>query len=156
LRVPERNKIQFKTQHITTFGSAWIFLCCAFLIHVIDEALNDFLDLYNPTVAELTKAYPFLPLPIFTFDIWLTGLLLVITLLFILSYYAFQQRKWIIILSYFYATIMLLNGLGHILGSFYLGDMMPGVFSSPLLLLTSVNLFWQAGQIRSEKVHKQH
>jgi hypothetical protein len=34
----------------TEFGIAWIALCLAFALHIIDEALTGFLSVYNPTV----------------------------------------------------------------------------------------------------------
>jgi hypothetical protein len=43
-------------------------------------------------------------------------------------------------LSYLFGAIMLGNGLLHIAGSFYLGRLMPGVYSAPLLLGASVYL----------------
>jgi hypothetical protein len=43
------------------------------------------------------------------------------------------------------------NGLGHIGGSFYLGRLMPGVYSAPLLLLASAWLFRQAWAQLPEK-----
>lgn len=35
---------------MTGFGWAWVSLCIALAIHVADEALTDFLSVYNPTV----------------------------------------------------------------------------------------------------------
>lgn len=43
-------------------------------------------------------------------------------------------------LSYLYGTIMIANGLLHITGSIVLWRLLPGVYSSPLLLLFAVHL----------------
>jgi hypothetical protein len=43
------------------------------------------------------------------------------------------------------------NGLLHIAGSFYLGRLMPGVYSSPILLLASAWLFINAPLIKNQK-----
>jgi hypothetical protein len=51
------------------------------------------------------------------------------------------------LLSYPFAVLMLLNGLGHIAGSFYLGRLAPGVYSAPLLLASSIYLLWSVRQI---------
>jgi len=56
------------------FGLAWAVLCVAFAIHVADEALTDFLSVYNPAVRAIRARFPFLPLPMFSFRVWLTGL----------------------------------------------------------------------------------
>jgi len=62
-------------------GPAWVALCVALAIHVADEALTDFLSVYNPAVGAIRARFPFLPLPTFTFRIWLGGLIVVTVLL---------------------------------------------------------------------------
>jgi hypothetical protein len=123
-------------------GWAWVALCLALAVHVFDEAMTDFLSVYNPTVQAIRERLPFLPLPVFTFENWLTGLITAITILLLLSPFAFQRAGWMRALSYLFAILMVLNGLGHIAGSFYLGRMMPGVYSAPLLLAGSIYLLW--------------
>lgn len=117
-------------------------LCLALAVHVFDEAMTDFLSVYNPTVQAIRQRLPFFPMPIFTFEAWLTGLIAAIVVLLLLSPFAFRQREWIRRLSYPFAILMLLNGLGHIAWSFYLGRLAPGVYSAPLLLASSIYLLW--------------
>ena len=62
-------------------GVAWVGLCVALGIHVADEALTDFLSVYNPAVRAIRSRFPFLPLPTFTFPVWLGGLITVTVLL---------------------------------------------------------------------------
>jgi hypothetical protein len=112
----------------------------AFAAHVADEALTDFLPLYNTTVSALRERLPFLPFPTFTFSSWLTFLVVALAVLFCLSPFAFRGASWMRLLSYAFGIIMLGNGLGHIAGSFLLGRTMPGVYSSPLLLAGSIYL----------------
>lgn len=123
-------------------GIAWILLCLAFVAHVIDEALTDFLSVYNPVASAIRQKLPFLPLPTFTFEIWLTGLIIAVIILLLLSPSAFRRERLISLLSYPYGIIMLGNGLLHIVGSFYLGRMMPGVYTAPLLIASSIYLLW--------------
>jgi hypothetical protein len=106
-------------------------------VHVTDEALTDFLSVYNPAVRAVRERLPWLPLPTFTFEIWLAGLILAIAVLTSLAPLAFRGRRLAAWLAYPYAAIMFANGLGHIGGSIYLGRWLPGVWSSPLLLLAS-------------------
>ena len=121
-------------------GRAWLALCFALVAHVTDEALTDFLSIYNPAVATLRSQFPFLPLPTFTFDTWLSGLILGCFFLLSLSPFAFAKARWMVPVAYIFGLIMLLNGLGHIAGSFYLQRFIPGVYSSPLLLTCSIYL----------------
>jgi hypothetical protein len=137
---------QVKGPGITHHGLAWVALCLAFAAHVVDEALTDFLSVYNPTVRAIRQKFPFLPLPTFTFRIWLTGLILAVILLLLLSPYAFRRERWITILSYPFGIIMLGNGLLHIIGSFHLGRLMPGIYTAPLLLACSTYLLWSVLQ----------
>lgn len=121
-------------------GIAWIALCLTLALHVTDEALNDFLSVYNPAVETIKQKIPFLPIPTFTFNIWLIGLISGITLLFFLSPFAFRRVWWMTPVSYILGIIMLMNGLGHFAGSLYMGKLMPGVYSAPLLIVSSIYL----------------
>jgi hypothetical protein len=133
---------EFSSATVNHRGWAWVALCLTLAVHVFDEAMTDFLSVYNPAVQAIRERLPFLPLPIFTFENWLTGLIAAITILLLLSPFAFGRAAWMRALSYPFAILMLLNGLGHIAGSFYLGRMMPGVYSAPLLLAASIYLLW--------------
>jgi hypothetical protein len=123
-------------------GVAWAALCLALAVHVTDEALTDFLSVYNPTVLAIRRKLPFLPLPTFTFEVWLTGLTAAVILLLLLSPFTFRGVWWMAPASYFFGAMMLGNGLLHIAGSFYLGRLMPGVYSAPLLIAASVYLLF--------------
>jgi Protein of unknown function with HXXEE motif len=126
------------------FGFAWIALAAALALHVADEAMTDFLSVYNPAVRAIRKRIPLLPLPTFSFSAWLTGLCAGILVLFALSHYAFQGSEWLVRVSYPLAVLMFANGLGHVVGSLYFKRFLPGVYSSPILLAASVFLFSSA------------
>jgi len=131
------------------FGIAWVLLCAALALHVADEAMTDFLSVYNPSVLAIRERFPFLPLPVFTFELWLAGLCLAVLLLLCLSPLAFRGNRIAVLAAYPLAFLMFLNGLGHVGGSVYLGQWMPGVYSSPFLLCASVYLFVIARKQRS-------
>lgn len=116
---------------------AWVTLCAALAIHVTDEALTNFLSVFNPTVLAMRERYPFLPLPTFTFEGWLSGLTLGVAGLLALSPFAFRAAKWMVPVCYSFGGLMFINGLGHLAGSIYLGHLMPGAYSAPLLLAAS-------------------
>jgi hypothetical protein len=130
------------------FGYAWIFLAAALALHVTDEAMTDFLSVYNPIVRAIRERLPYLPIPTFTFGVWITGLFIGITLLFLLSPLAFRGDRILVRIAFPLSVIMLFNGLLHIGGSIYLGRFMPGVYSSPILLAASAWLLINARRCR--------
>ena len=122
------------------FGPAWVTLCVAFGIHVVDEALTDFLSVYNPMVRAVRARFPFLPLPTFTFRVWLAGLVLAVVVLASLSPFAFWGAGWMRPIAYAFGIVMTGNGLLHLAGSVYMRKAMPGLYSAPLLLAAAVYL----------------
>jgi hypothetical protein len=121
-------------------GLAWAALCVAFAIHVADEALTDFLSVYNPAVRALRTRFPFLPLPVFTFRVWVTGLVVALLVLASLTPFAFQGVGWMRPIAYALGIVMAGNGLLHLVGSLCMRKAMPGVYSAPLLLAAGVYL----------------
>jgi hypothetical protein len=132
-------------------GWAWLALCCALAVHVADEAATGFLAVYNPTVVAMRETLPWLPLPVFRFETWITGLIVAIIVLFVLSVFVFQGRRWTRFAGYFFAMIMLANALGHTTGtllgrtaqSVSFSRPMPGFYSSPLLAAASIYLLYR-------------
>ena len=119
------------------FGRAWLALAAALAIHVADEALTDFLAVYNPLVLRIRARFRWIPLPTFSFRVWITGLAAGIALMFLLSPVAFGGARWIVVAAVPLAVMMVGNGLGHIGGSLYMRRLMPGVYSSPILIAAS-------------------
>jgi hypothetical protein len=122
------------------FGPAWLALCIAFGIHVVDEALTDFLSVYNPMVRAVRARFPFLPLPTFTFRLWLTGLVLAVVVLASLTPFAFRGAAWMRPVAYGFGIVMAGNGLLHLAGSAYSRKVMPGTYSAPLILGAAIYL----------------
>ena len=129
-------------------GRAWLWLCLALLLHVVDEALTGFLAIYNPTVIALRERFPWLPIPTFEFGEWLAGLLIATAGLLFLGRYIARGARWMRPAGYVFAAIMIVNGAGHIaatlagrtVASVPVHGFMPGVYSSPVLLAGSVYL----------------
>lgn len=134
-----RNRYWFPDER-GNYGLAWVSLCLALALHVTDEAVHDFLSVYNPTVQLLRQKLLLLPLPTFTFEVWLAGLVLAVLLLLCLTPFAFHSARWLKIPAKIFAVLMILNGAQHIIGSFWMGHLMPGVYSSPLLIAASAYL----------------
>jgi hypothetical protein len=130
-----------------------VLLCAAFALHILDEALTGFLNIYNPTVVALRRTISWFPMPTFEFHEWLWGLVSVTVIVFILSPAFFKQSRWAVPLGYFFAVVNILNALGHFLGTI-LGRTVssvtfsrpaPGFYSSPLLLAASI---WMIHELR--------
>ncbi len=122
------------------YGFAWIALCVAFAVHVTDEALTDFLSVYNPAVRAIRARFPFLPLPTFTFRVWLAGLVLAVVVLASLTPFAYRGAGWMRPVADAFGIVMVGNGLLHLVGSVYMKKALPGVYSAPLLLAAAVYL----------------
>jgi hypothetical protein len=105
-----------------------------------DESLTNFLDLYNPAVVSIRERYPWLLLPTFTFEFWLSLLIFAVVALIAASFFVWQGRWAMRPISYVFAGVMLANGLLHIAGSLYMGQLMSGVYTSPLLVVASLVL----------------
>jgi hypothetical protein len=141
------------------FGLAWVLLCLAFCAHVADEALTGFLDVYNPTVVAMRAALSWFPMPTFEYREWLIGLIVANVILLALTPLAYRNARGLRPLAYFYAGVMLLNGMGHtiftVLGrtvpSVHFSRPAPGFYSSPFLLITSVYLFLRLRASRNAK-----
>jgi hypothetical protein len=133
------------------FGWAWLALALALALHVTDEALTGFLSVYNPAVRTIRAHVPFLPLPVFTFGVWLAGLIAGICLLLALAAPAFRGARWSALAAYPLGILMFMNGLGHFAGSVYMRRPMPGVYSAPLLLVTSTYLVLTARRLRASR-----
>ena len=134
---------------IDNFGFAWVLLCLAFCVHVADEALTGFLTVYNPTVIAMRARLNWFPMPTFEYREWLVGLVLVNLVLLALTPFAYRNARGLRPLAYFFASVMLLNGMGHTIFT-VLGQTVPsvrfprpapGFYSSPFLLITSTYLF---------------
>jgi hypothetical protein len=129
-------------------GRAWLALCVALAAHVVDEAANDFLAVYNPTALELRARLPWLPIPVFRFEWWISGLVVAVVTLVLLSAYVFRGARWTRPAAYALGILMTGNSVLHLAGtvlgrtvdSVRFDGPMPGVYSAPLLLAASLYL----------------
>lgn len=123
-------------------------LSLSLALHVVDEAVGGFLDVWNPLVESIRARAPIVPLPTFTFGIWLGGLIAAVIALLSLSRLVARANRWMVPLSYVFAVLMCGNGLLHIVGSLYLGRVVPGLYSAPILIVASVSHFWTSRRFR--------
>jgi hypothetical protein len=117
--------------------SAWVGLVAALALHVADEAATDFLGFYNPLVRSIRSSQPWFPMPTFTFDVWLTGLVALIVALAAMTPWIGREGVGARFAAAMLCAIMLLNGIGHLAGSAYFGRWLPGTTSAPVLIVAS-------------------
>ena len=122
----------------------------ALALHVADEALTGFLPLYNSVVESLRDRYAWFPAPTFTYEAWLSGLVLLIIVLFALTPLALRGSRFLRVLSFLLGVLMIANATAHVVASAWLGEPAPGVFSSPLLVICAVALLFSASDARDE------
>lgn len=135
---------------------AWLLLCLALFVHVIDEALTGFLNVYNPTVLALRAKLGAWPMPTFTFGSWLGGLIALCVVLVFLSLWVVRGSRAMRAVAYVFASIMLLNAAAHTVGTIRgrtvdtitFARPMPGFWSSPLLAVAAIYLLWQLRRTR--------
>lgn len=118
---------------------SWLLLCAVIALHVVDEATHNFLAVYNPSVMALRERVHWLPLPVFSFRTWITGLVIAIALLFSLSPFVSRDVRWIRPFVYVVCFLTIANALNHTAGtilgrtvaSVHFPRPMPGFYSSP-------------------------
>ncbi|MDR3526703.1 MAG: hypothetical protein P4L57_05445 [Rhizomicrobium sp.] len=127
------------------FGLAWVAFALSLGVHVADEAARDFLSVYNPSARMIRQALPFLPVPVFRFDVWLGGLIAAILLLLALAPLAFRGNRALRRIALPLGLVVgVFNAFCHIGGSLYLGRLMPGTLSAPLILAAGLWLIFEA------------
>ena len=136
------------TSRIAQWRAAWVGLAVALGLHVTDEALTGFLPVYNQVVKGLRADHPWVPLPTFTFPMWLSGLIVGVLLLLALTPVVSRGAQWIRVASVILGVIMTGNALGHLGASVYWGKPAPGVYSSPLLLIAALALLVTASRAK--------
>jgi hypothetical protein len=119
-------------------GVAWVLMISAIGIHVLDEAVTDFLPFYNGLALNLRESLGFSLLPIFSFEAWLGGLIAGIIICFSLTPLVDRGGRFIRTFATLLGVLMVANALAHMLGSAQLGRLLPGFWSSPFLLLTAL------------------
>lgn len=128
--------------------TAWLGLVAALALHVVDEALTGFLDVYNPTVRALAEGLGWFPMPEFRFDVWAGGLAALVAGLAALTRLVERGPRLIRGAAVAFASLMVLNGAAHIVGtvagrtvpSVRFERPMPGFWSSPLLIAAAVHV----------------
>jgi hypothetical protein len=122
---------------------SYLCLVGSLALHVIDEAINHFLDFYNPLVLKLKEHLIFFPFPTFGFKVWISGLILVIITLLLIAPFVYRRNKVILLVTRIFAILMVFNGFGHFAFSIYHTRALAGMLSSPILIFFSIFYIYQ-------------
>jgi hypothetical protein len=122
-------------------GRAWLWLTGALALHVADEALTGFLDVYNPTVLAMRERWGWFPMPVLSFPEFLAGLGLLIAAMGAAAVAVYRGARWMRPVMWIFAMVMMANAMGHTLGTVFGRTVeavrferpMPGFYSSPFL-----------------------
>ena len=117
---------------------AWVLMITALAVHVFDESVTGFLPFYNELVLGTREKLGFFPVPTFSFDIWLGGLVVFVAACFSITPIIHQGGRLIRVVATALGVIMTLNAGAHMVGSLYMGRLLPGFWSSPVLLIAAV------------------
>lgn len=126
--------------------TAWLSLVAALALHVVDEALTGFLDVYNPTVRALREGLGWFPMPELRFDVWVSALAAAVVGLALLTPLVQRGSRAVRLATATFAVFMVLNGVAHIAGTIAGRTVtavrferpMPGTWSSPFLIGAAV------------------
>lgn len=116
---------------------AWLLLVTSIGLHVFDEAIGGFLPYWNQFVFDMRDRFGFFPAPTFSFAIWFGGLIGAVIAGYCMTLLVARGGKVIRAVTLIFGILMVVNTVGHLLGSFYFGEMIPGILSSPLMLISA-------------------
>jgi hypothetical protein len=146
----------FKNKNVV----AWVMMISVIAMHVFDETVTEFLPFYNQLVFNLRESIGFFPMPTFSFGLWLGGLIFSIAVGFALTPIVHHGGRIIRMLTTVLGILMTLNACTHMIGSIYMGRLLPGFWSSPFLLFTAAHVvvrgFIGSSWARRIKIRSEH
>jgi hypothetical protein len=78
-------RVKHGFNHVGNLGIPWLLLCLSFAANILDDALNDFLGYYNPTVLTLYGHFSWFPRIDLNFREWLVGVIVAEVVLLLLT-----------------------------------------------------------------------
>ncbi len=112
---------------------AWLVLLTAMTLHVIDEALTNFLSEFNALVPLGRSLTGIAAIPHLSGEIWLGGVLILLVTGLALTPIVQRGHLPIRVVATALGILMILNACAHIAWSVASGRLMPGALSSPIL-----------------------
>ena len=129
---------------------AWLFGCIAFAVHIGEEVAYGSFGVYADFNVFVSTLFPWLRLPPYNYEVWLTNLIGAELLLFALTWLVHVKRGPMRLASYLFATFLTLNGLGHLYAGLTMSTYFPGAMTAGLLMIAGLFLFVSIPQSNSE------
>jgi hypothetical protein len=137
------------------FGLAWILQCVAFAVQAADALAHDAIAYYNSTMLALYGHFPYFPRLDMQWKWWFLFPFLIVVLLFALTRLAYRNSEPVRRLALLLSLVGLLMALAQIAATIHGGTVpsvnfdgvSPGFYSSPLLLFSSLYLFWMVRRL---------
>jgi hypothetical protein len=120
---------------------AWLFGCIVFGAHIAEEIAYGSFGVYADFNVFMSTLFPWLQLPPYKYEVWLTNLIGAAVLLFAFTWLVYVKRGPMRIASYLFATFLTLNGIGHLYAALSMTTYFPGAVTASLLLIAGLVLF---------------
>ncbi len=120
---------------------AWFVLCVVLALHIAEEAASGDYRAYGQSLDLLRQFFPQLPIPQFSFTVWLVDIAGAIIVLFLLTGLVHNNLQIMRAASYALAVFTTANAMLHILLSLASDQVLAGTLTSPPLLAASLFLF---------------
>ena len=120
---------------------AWFLGCLAFAIHIAEEITNGSYGFYADVDVFVSAIFPQFRLPPYRYEVWLTNIIGAAIVLFALTWLVYVKRGPMRLASYFFATFLTLNGIGHLYAALTMSAYFPGAVTAGLLVAAGLFLF---------------
>jgi hypothetical protein len=120
---------------------AWLFGCIVFAGHIAEEVAYGSFGVYADFSVLVGGLFPWLQLPPYKYELWLTNLLGAAVVLFALTWLVYAKRGPMRTASYLFATFLTLNGIGHLYAALSMTTYFPGAVTASLLVIAGLVLF---------------
>ncbi len=122
---------------LSRLPQAWLALTFALTLHVLEGALRNYLDFYNPLAMSLRDMLLWTWMPTFTFAAWIGGWIVILGVLYGMTWFASYAVRWVVWFAFAYAEVIFLFAAAKLGFAIYLQKAIPGAYTAPLLLIAS-------------------
>lgn len=131
---------------------AWAIGCIAFAVHIAEEIAYGSFGVYADFNVFVNTVFPWLQLPAYHYEVWLTNLVGAAIVLSALTWLVYVKRGPMRIASYVFALFLTLNGMGHLYAAVTMSTYFPGGMTAALLVAAGLFLFVSIPEGNASKV----
>lgn len=120
---------------------AWLTGCVVFAVHIAEEVFYGSFGVYADFDVLISALVPWIKLPPYRYEVWLTNLIGACAVLFALTWLVYAKRGPMRIASFFFATFLTLNGIGHLYAALTMDTYFPGAVTAAAMVAAGLFLF---------------